>query len=84
MMVDNPTLMSNTKTQIDGPKIEFRHIRFERQCMDTTPMLAEPKCFTRRCRHFHGVKYMDPAIGEESEWLICAAFPDGIPDERML
>jgi len=44
-------------------------------------MLAEPKCFQRRCRHFLGAKYADPKLGEESEHLYCKAFPDGIPEE---
>ena len=42
-------------------------------------MLAEPKCYTRRCRHFMGVKWFD--IEEETERVICRAFPEGIPGE---
>lgn len=42
-------------------------------------MLSEPKCFTRGCKHFEGVKWGDG--GEETERLVCAAFPDGIPVE---
>ena len=39
-------------------------------------MLMEPKCYTRKCRHFVGVKW----LGEEesSEVVVCEAFPDGI------
>lgn len=36
----------------------------------------EPKCFTRRCKHYIGFK------GSEEEMkLICKAFPDGVPIE---
>jgi len=42
-------------------------------------MLEVPKCFTRKCQHYQGVKW----FGEEesTERNICKAFPDGIPDE---
>jgi hypothetical protein len=44
--------------------------------------LAEPRCFTRRCKHFQGV--CEPrGGGEESQFLICSAFPPstgGIPN----
>jgi len=42
-------------------------------------MLAEPKCFERKCKYFIGVKW----LGDEeiSEVCICEAFPDGIPDD---
>ena len=40
-------------------------------------MMQEPKCFTRNCKHFIGVKN----DGDElSERVACKAFPDGIPD----
>lgn len=43
-------------------------------------MIATPKCFTRRCRHFLGVR-QDNAE-EETERFHCAAYPDGpIPNE---
>jgi len=42
-------------------------------------MLAEPKCFTRSCKHFLGAYQPDKT--EESEIVICEAFPAGIPDE---
>lgn len=40
-------------------------------------MIAEPKCFIRKCKHFTGVQ------GEEEikQRVVCKAFPDGIPDE---
>jgi hypothetical protein len=39
-------------------------------------VLREPKCYTRKCRHFGGVKIID---GNPVNW--CAAFLGGIPDE---
>jgi hypothetical protein len=42
-------------------------------------MLEEPKCFTRRCRHFIGVK--QDGQEESTERVVCEAYPDGIPDE---
>lgn len=44
-------------------------------------MLAEPSCFTRRCRHLQGVVYLDEELGEESEVVVCPAYPEGIPFE---
>ena len=41
-------------------------------------MIAEPRCHKRRCRHFTGVSQPDGT--ELSERVVCAAFPDGIPD----
>ncbi len=41
-------------------------------------MLAEPKCYTRRCKHFIGVKNDGD---EATERVYCRAFPDKIPDE---
>jgi hypothetical protein len=41
--------------------------------------LLEPKCWTRRCKHFRGVKQADGT--EATEVNYCEAFPDGIPDE---
>jgi hypothetical protein len=43
-------------------------------------MLEEPKCSKRNCKHFQGVKWLDPKE-EASERPICAAYPDGIPSE---
>ena len=43
-------------------------------------MLYEPKCWTRECIHFIGIK-SDEGDGEENERNVCNAFPDGIPDE---
>jgi hypothetical protein len=45
------------------------------------PMLDEPRCWTRICKHFQGVKYLDESIGEASEVVFCPAFPNGIPRE---
>ncbi|MDD5053428.1 MAG: hypothetical protein PHO27_11905 [Sulfuricurvum sp.] len=42
-------------------------------------MLGEPKCYTRECKHFTGVKQDNE--DEATERVICEAFPDGIPDE---
>jgi hypothetical protein len=42
-------------------------------------MLAEPRCFTRRCVHFRGVSQPDGT--EDTERVVCAAFPEGIPGE---
>ena len=44
-------------------------------------MLPTPKCFSdkRKCIHFLGVKQVDGT--EESEILVCKAFPDGIPND---
>lgn len=42
-------------------------------------MLPEPNCYKRRCRHFIGVEQPDGT--EPSEYLVCAAFPAGIPAE---
>ena len=43
-------------------------------------MLAEPRCFTRRCRWYEGVRWLDATLGEASETNVCPAFPEGIPD----
>lgn len=43
-------------------------------------MLAEPTCFTRKCRHFLGA-ISDREGSEENERVACEAFPKGIPDE---
>lgn len=43
-------------------------------------MLADPRCFSRKCKHLIGVVQ----FGEEDEALerpACAAFPNGIPRE---
>ena len=42
-------------------------------------MIQEPRCYTRRCRHFAGVKQSDET--EETEKLVCRAFTDGIPED---
>jgi len=42
-------------------------------------MLAEPKCFTRKCKHLRGV--ISDGEGEMGERPTCKAFPDGIPAE---
>ena len=42
-------------------------------------MLAEPKCYTRKCVYYSGVKQPDGT--ELTEVNYCTAFPDGIPDE---
>ena len=42
-------------------------------------MMPEPRCFTRKCKHYTGVK--QDKDGEVNERQVCVAFPDGIPDE---
>ena len=48
-------------------------------------MLAEPKCFPRRCRWFMGVKTLPntdiPENAELYQVPYCQAFPNGIPAE---
>ena len=41
--------------------------------------LAEPTCWTRKCKHFQGVGGPDDT--EVGEYVYCKAFPDGIPGE---
>ena len=42
-------------------------------------MLAEPKCFTRKCKHFKGI--IQPDGTELTEVNYCKAFLEGIPYE---
>ena len=42
-------------------------------------LLAEPKCWTRRCKHYLGVIQTDGT--EMTETNSCKAFPHGIPKE---
>ena len=42
-------------------------------------MLAEPRCFTRKCKHYIGV--IQPDGTEMTETNACSAFPKGIPDQ---
>jgi len=42
-------------------------------------MLIEPKCYTRRCKHFLGVVQLDDT--EKTEVNYCDAFPEGIPED---
>jgi len=42
-------------------------------------VIIEPNCSIRNCRHFIGVEQPDGT--EESEIVVCAAFPQGIPDD---
>jgi len=45
-------------------------------------MLGEPKCYTRNCTHFQGVKSdATDDEPEKNERNVCDAFPDGIPNE---
>jgi len=43
-------------------------------------MLSEPKCYTRRCKHYIGV-YLKVEADESTETHSCYAFPDGIPQD---
>lgn len=40
-------------------------------------MLIEPNCNKRHCKHFQGGVWLGD--GEETETIICTAFPKGIP-----
>jgi len=42
-------------------------------------MLAEPRCWTRKCKHYIGV--IQPDGTELTEMNSCKAFPDHIPVE---
>lgn len=42
-------------------------------------MLTEPRCSERNCKHLIGVKQEDGT--EATEVPVCAAFPNGIPQE---
>lgn len=42
-------------------------------------MMPEPICVMRKCRHYQGVKWFGDS--EETENHICAAFPEGIPED---
>lgn len=42
-------------------------------------MIIEPNCYKRRCKNFIGVSQSDGT--EQTERVVCKAFPDGIPDE---
>ena len=42
-------------------------------------MLAEPNCFTRKCKHFTGVDQPDGT--EMTERVVCEAYPKGIPGD---
>jgi hypothetical protein len=41
-------------------------------------MLAEPRCWERKCKHYTGVYQTDGT--EETEVFVCLAFPTGIPN----
>lgn len=41
-------------------------------------MMREPKCWTRACAHFIGVRNDGD---ETTERVCCEAYPDGIPNE---
>jgi len=43
-------------------------------------MLLEPECHKRKCKHYIGIKWLEPD-NEGSEVNYCEAFPDGIPPE---
>jgi len=42
-------------------------------------MLQEPKCFTRKCKHYLGM--IQPDGTEMTETNNCKAFLDGIPEK---
>lgn len=42
-------------------------------------MISEPKCYSRKCKHYQGVKRL--GTEEITETNYCPAFPDGIPNE---
>jgi len=41
------------------------------------PVLEEPKCSIRKCKHFIGAK----GYPESEQAVVCKAYPNGIPDE---
>ena len=43
-------------------------------------MIAVPRCYERRCKHFRGVKQDSPG-DESTERVVCHGFSDGIPSE---
>lgn len=43
-------------------------------------MIAEPNCYKRRCKHFGGGAEFGGS-GEIFQNVICAAYPDGIPED---
>ena len=43
-------------------------------------MIEEPKCFTRDCKYFKGIKEIG-GEGEKFERPVCDAFPKGIPKD---
>jgi len=42
-------------------------------------MISEPNCHKRNCKYFLGVR--QPNGTEETEFVYCLAFPEGIPEE---
>jgi hypothetical protein len=58
-----------------GPQVNYHVITTHGR----QTMLAEPKCYTRRCKHFLGVKWYGDEESTENNY--CTAFPDGIPQE---
>jgi len=42
-------------------------------------MLASTKCYKRKCKFYQGVYQSDGT--EETEVVICLAYPEGIPGE---
>jgi hypothetical protein len=41
-------------------------------------LLLEPNCYTRRCKHYLGVRQIGDDMLAQTNY--CAAFHDGIPD----
>jgi len=39
----------------------------------------EPRCYTRRCVHFEGLKTIGPRPTSGKIVVICPAYPNGIP-----
>lgn len=42
-------------------------------------MILTPKCHERKCIHFLGVEQSDGT--EQTEVVVCEAYPNGIPDD---
>ena len=42
-------------------------------------MIEQPRCWSRRCRHFGGVEEVG-GEGEQFQVVVCPAFPRGIPE----
>jgi len=42
-------------------------------------MILPPRCYERKCKHYQGIKQSDGT--EQTEFVYCEAFSDGIPND---